>query len=143
MPAGACEVLTLHEVPGGHRYQVDQGHSQERLDAWLDKIARLGVPRYTLPVMTAHQMGSCRMGARPGDGSACDPLGECWEVEGLYVADTSLFPTPSGANPMITCEAVAVMVAQGLAARLAGQGLGKGAGAGRQRQSVKVEYSGQ
>jgi choline dehydrogenase-like flavoprotein len=59
-------------------------------------------------------------------------------VSGLFVADTSLFPTPSGANPMITCEATAAMVARGLAARLTGGGAAAG-GAAR-RAPVEVGY---
>jgi len=36
-------------------------------------------------------------------------------VSNLYVADASIFPTSTGVNPMITVEAMAYMVAQGLA----------------------------
>ena len=42
-----------------------------------------------------HQMGSCRMGSSP-DNSVTNSQGHCWEVEGLYVADASCFPTATG-----------------------------------------------
>jgi choline dehydrogenase-like flavoprotein len=35
-------------------------------------------------------------------------------VEGLYVADASLFPASSGVNPMITVMALAKIVAEGI-----------------------------
>ena len=42
-------------------------------------------------------------------------LAHAAQVSNLYVADASLFPTSTGVNPMITVEAMAYMVAQGLA----------------------------
>lgn len=45
--------------------------------------------------MSAHQMGSARMGISPST-SVCDGEGECWQVSGLFVADASAFPTSSG-----------------------------------------------
>ena len=52
--------------------------------------------------------------------SACDPHGEVWDVAGLYVADGSAFPTPSGVNPMVTIYAVSYLTAQGIADRWKG-----------------------
>ena len=65
-----------------------------------------------------HIMGSARMGGSPAT-SACNPLGETWDVRDLVVCDGSAFPTASGVNPMISIEAIAHMNARGLAARLA------------------------
>lgn len=64
-----------------------------------------------------HIMGSARMGGSP-ESSACNPLGETWDVQGLYVCDGSAFPTASGVNPMVSIEAIAHMNASGLAAAL-------------------------
>ena len=58
------------------------------------------------------------MGGSPAD-SACNPMGEAWEVRDLVVCDGSAFPTASGVNPMVSIEAIAHMNARGLAARLA------------------------
>jgi choline dehydrogenase-like flavoprotein len=63
-------------------------------------------------------MGSTRMGGSPDD-SACNPVGETWDVRDLVVCDGSAFPTASGVNPMVSIEAIAHMNARGLAARLA------------------------
>ncbi|XP_034702017.1 long-chain-alcohol oxidase FAO4A [Vitis riparia] len=63
------------------------------------------------PVCSAHQMGSCRMGVDPRS-SAVNQMGETWEVEGLYVADTSVFPTALGVNPMVTVQAIAYSTAK-------------------------------
>jgi long-chain-alcohol oxidase len=38
--------------------------------------------------------------------------GETWEVEDLYVADASVFPTALGVNPMITVQSIAYCTAQ-------------------------------
>nr|XP_043613555.1 long-chain-alcohol oxidase FAO4A [Erigeron canadensis] len=65
----------------------------------------------TTPICSAHQMGSCRMGVE-AKGSAVNPTGETWEVEGLYVADTSVFPTALGVNPMVTVQSIAYCTAQ-------------------------------
>jgi choline dehydrogenase-like flavoprotein len=66
-----------------------------------------------------HIMGSARMGGSPTT-SACDPRGETWDARDLYVVDASTFPTAPGVNPMISIEAVAHMVASGMARQLQG-----------------------
>ena len=69
-------------------------------------------------IFSAHQMGTARMGADPA-GHACDPSGRVRVgprddrvIRGLYVADTSLFPTGVGVNPMLTVMALARRVAR-------------------------------
>ncbi|MEO8207577.1 MAG: GMC oxidoreductase, partial [Chloroflexota bacterium] len=63
-----------------------------------------------------HQMGTVRMGAAAGD-HAADPRGRVRGttgrvIPGLYVADTSTFPTGVGVNPMITVMAMARRVSR-------------------------------
>jgi choline dehydrogenase-like flavoprotein len=65
---------------------------------------------------SAHQMGSARMGSDPAT-SVAAPTGELHDVPGVWIGDTSAFPTPSGANPMLTCMALAHRTAEHIAAR--------------------------
>jgi long-chain-alcohol oxidase len=73
-----------------------------------------------LQTQSVVQMGTCRMGADKTT-SVVDTRGECWDVEGLWVADASLLPTATGVNPMITTEAMALCVAENLASELLGK----------------------
>lgn len=79
--------------------------------AWLEKVRRLGAVPGNAPCASAHQMGTCRMSAS-GDGGVVDPQGKVWGTEGLYVADSSVFPSASGVNPMITVMAIADWIAR-------------------------------
>ena len=62
-------------------------------------------------------MGTCRIGGSDKL-HPVKPTGETREVKGLYVADTSAFPSASGANPMLTVQALAYYVAQQMKADL-------------------------
>lgn len=46
--------------------------------------------------------------------SATKPNGETWDVQNLYVADSSLFPTSLGINPMVTIQTIALSVSRGI-----------------------------
>ncbi len=61
-----------------------------------------------------HPMGTARISASPGEG-VCGIDGSVNGVDGLYVADASLFPTSVGVNPMMTIVAFAKRVAAGIA----------------------------
>ena len=56
-------------------------------------------------------MGTCRMGPHP-DRSVVDLRGRVHEVERLFVADSSLFPTCTGVNPQVSIMAFATRIAQ-------------------------------
>ena len=57
-------------------------------------------------LFSAHQMGTCRMGADPQT-SVANPYGELHDTPGVWIGDASAFPTASGTNPMITIMALA------------------------------------
>mmetsp|Transcript_79239 Transcript_79239/g.164467 ORF Transcript_79239/g.164467 Transcript_79239/m.164467 type:complete len:730 (+) Transcript_79239:158-2347(+) len=77
----------------------------------MEKLTKAGFEPYKDTVLSAHQMGTCRMGASPTT-SVVKNTCECWECEGLFVVDAASFPTSSGANPMITTYAIGYMASQ-------------------------------
>jgi choline dehydrogenase-like flavoprotein len=66
----------------------------------------------------AHQAGTCRFGADPA-ASVLDPDCRAHEVDNLYVADASFFPSIGAVNPALTVMANALRVAGHLRERLA------------------------
>ncbi|KAJ3035130.1 hypothetical protein HDV00_004301 [Rhizophlyctis rosea] len=110
--AGASEIFTGQQhLPS---LQVDskaeEPFASEEYKTWIAEMKR---QKWHIPLFCAHQMGTCRMSGDVKVG-ACNPEGETWEVKNLWVADTSLFPTASGVNPMLTTFSVADTVAQNL-----------------------------
>jgi choline dehydrogenase-like flavoprotein len=104
------------ELPGTD----EEVKRREAIDEYIDDIKKCGITaNYKNNLFSAHQMGTARMSATPGRGVTKD-TGELWAVHGLYVADSSLFPTPSGANPMVTTLALTYDMAQRLEQKLNG-----------------------
>ncbi|KAL0407943.1 UNVERIFIED_CONTAM: Long-chain-alcohol oxidase FAO4A [Sesamum radiatum] len=106
--AGAEEIGTLHNT--GRVLKVKQA-SEEELERFVKEESLRPLQKLSAPIGSAHQMGSCRMGVDPKT-SAVNPKGETWEVEGLFLADSSVFPTALGVNPMVTIQAIAYCTAQ-------------------------------
>jgi choline dehydrogenase-like flavoprotein len=115
LAGGAVAVSTTHSPP--LRLESEAGRpgavSEAPLERFLGEIARRGIAPHRLPLFTAHQMGSCRLGADRST-SVADPYGQVHGVRGLFVADASGFPTASGVNPMLSVMALAYRVAQGI-----------------------------
>jgi choline dehydrogenase-like flavoprotein len=65
----------------------------------------------------AHQAGTCRFGADPAT-SVLDVNCKAHEVDNLYVADTSFFPSIGAVNPALTTIANAIRVGEHIASRL-------------------------
>ncbi|KAL6968907.1 Long-chain-alcohol oxidase fao4a [Sarracenia purpurea var. burkii] len=106
--AGAEEIGTHHR--NGKALNVKRASLRE-FERFLKEESSRGLRDLLTPICSAHQMGSCRMGVEE-KGSAVAPTGETWDVEGLYVADSSVFPTALGVNPMVTVQAIAYCTAQ-------------------------------
>lgn len=104
--AGAREVGTCNS--DGETFV--SGASAADFDAYLARTRAKSFKKLSTITVSAHQMGTCRMGTHPST-SAVKPSGETWEVEGLFVADTSVFPTATGVNPMITVQSIAFCIA--------------------------------
>jgi len=94
-------------------YSAARNTIDETREEQMAEVRQMGFPLFKVPLFSAHQMGTCRMGSDPAT-SVVKPTCESWECEGLYVVDASVFPTSSGANPMVTTLAIAHMAAQGL-----------------------------
>jgi len=109
--AGAREVYTLHtRVTRITRKEKNNPMAWERFDARVD---RLGAGPNNIMLFSAHQMGTCRMGADPAK-SITDERGKVHGYHGLYVADGSIFPQASGINPMITIMGLAHWIGSGI-----------------------------
>ncbi|KAK4557380.1 hypothetical protein RGQ29_007223 [Quercus rubra] len=106
--AGAEEIGTHHCK--GKTLNVKNVGSTE-FERFVKEESSRALRGLSMPICSAHQMGSCRMGVDPKK-SVVNQMGETWEVEGLFVADTSVFPTALGVNPMVTVQAIAYCTAQ-------------------------------
>lgn len=80
---------------------------------WLASLEKAGNSPPVTPFGSAHQMGTCRMSSSKADG-VVNSRGLVWETENLYVADSSVFPSASGVNPMITTMATADYIARAI-----------------------------
>jgi len=119
--AGASELVLLAATPPVWRAGDD-------LDAYLARLRRLPLRLGGVTLFSAHQMGSCRMGADPAT-SVADVRGELHDTPGVWIGDASAFPTATGTNPMISVMALAHRTAEAIA---------HAAGASRPAASVPV-----
>ncbi|KAJ4386916.1 hypothetical protein N0V85_007924 [Neurospora sp. IMI 360204] len=106
---------------------MDKAITDPAFLAWLDDLKAHGNKPPATTFASAHQMGTCRMGATASEG-VVDPKGRVWGTEGLYVADASVFPSASGVNPMITNMAISDWIAQGMCKELVDEGVAVRAG---------------
>lgn len=98
-----------------HKDGEDPEFTDPKFAAWLRHMRAVGTKAGPEPsYLTAHQMGTCRMSAKPA-GGVVDPKGKVWGKENLYVADASVFPSASGVNPMVTCMAISEYISRQLA----------------------------
>lgn len=87
----------------------------EDVDGFIDRLLGLGWGKGGRTLFSAHQMGTARAGTDP-QSSVADPDGQLHDTSGVWIGDTSLFPTAVGSNPMVTCMALARRTAQAIAA---------------------------
>lgn len=100
---GATEVMS--PIRGLGRYRNVEDLRQALADRVIQDLA----------LYSSHPMSSCRMSADPETG----PLradGRMHRLEGLYVADASVFPTSLGVNPQYTTMAMATVLARKMVA---------------------------
>jgi len=82
----------------------------------LDEVRRLlarPVPKQSIRLYSIHLMGTARMSEDPRRG-VVDSFGQFHGRPGLFIADASIFPGPTGLNPMETVIALATRNARHL-----------------------------
>ena len=84
----------------------------------LDALDTSFVRPHGVPITAVHPMGTLRMGDDPKT-SVVRSTGEHHFVEGLFVADGSLFPTSLGGPPQISIYSFALHLAPHMIARAA------------------------
>ncbi|HYW23959.1 MAG TPA: GMC family oxidoreductase [Terriglobales bacterium] len=97
--AGAREIHALSRAPLAWRRGGD-------LDGFVRDLQALPTRPDAMPIFSAHQTGSCRMGEDPAS-SVAGPWGELHDCRGVWIGDGSAFPNATGINPMVTIMALA------------------------------------
>jgi choline dehydrogenase-like flavoprotein len=112
------ELARLHHAAGA--VEVFTGHAREMrwrqgddFDAYLAALEEASYAPNDVTCFTAHQMGSCRMGADPAT-SVADGRGELHDTKGVWIGDGSAFPTAPGVNPMVSIMSLAHRTAEAI-----------------------------
>jgi choline dehydrogenase-like flavoprotein len=111
--------VRLHEAGGAHMIgPLAEGAPTWRrgddLEAFIAAVKRIPFRAGGYKLFSAHQMGTCRMGADPQT-SVAGPFGELHDTKGVWIGDGSAFPTSSGTNPMVSIMALAHRTAEAIA----------------------------
>ncbi len=77
----------------------------------IKKIYDANIKPEEIEVLTVHAFATCRMGANPKR-SVTNPWGKSWDVERLFIADSSVIPSSLGVNPQETIMALATRTGQ-------------------------------
>ena len=106
LAAGAAEVI----VPTSRPVRI-------RREADLAAVDALDFAPATAPLISAHQQGTVRFAASPEKGGA-DPDGQVWGTKGVYVFDSSGYPTTSSSHTMAPILTTSRYLSAALLARL-------------------------
>jgi choline dehydrogenase-like flavoprotein len=68
----------------------------------------------TPPYPSTHNLGTCRMSEKPGDG-VCNKWGQTHDIKNLFISDGSQFTTSAGENPTLTIVTLAIRQAEYIA----------------------------
>jgi hypothetical protein len=108
----AAEAIRIHEAAGAQEIMVSLANQQliwkrgQNLESYIGTVAKQPIINGAQPMISAHQLCSCRMGKDPAT-SVADTNGELRDVKGVWIGDGSACPTALGANPMVTIMALA------------------------------------
>jgi len=116
-----AEAIRIHKAAGAQEILVSLAHQQliwrrgQNLESYIQTVIRQPIINGAQPMISAHQLCSCRMGNDPAI-SVADTNGELRDVKGVWIGDGSACPTSLGANPMVTIMALAHRTADRMAA---------------------------
>lgn len=113
--AGMVETARVMLAGGARRvtapvHRVGWHETPESLGAAL-----IGKVITDFSLYASHPMASCRMGVDRAS-SVIGPGGEAHGIGGLFLADSSIFPTSLGVNPQLTTMVLATAIARGMVA---------------------------
>lgn len=111
--------------PNGMRFEYDYPDElRARVFAYREALKRVIGPSLGALVLNSdqnlnygHTVGTCRSGDDP-ETSVVDAHNRAHDLENLYVADGSWFPSSGGINPSLTIAANALRVAEAIDAKL-------------------------
>src|SRR5262249_44686561 len=89
------------------------------LEGYIRNIMKQPLLDGAQPMISAHQLCTCRMGQDPSI-SVANTNGELYDVKSVWIGDGSACPTALGANPMVTIMSLAHRTADKMAQASAG-----------------------
>jgi len=105
--------IRIHEAAGAqeiyfalHNKLLRWHRHKESLERFIEQVLTQPLGGGVQPMISAHQLGSCRAGIDPTI-SVADTNCEVYGTKGIWIGDGSAFPTALGVNPMITIMAFA------------------------------------
>lgn len=120
-----AEACRIHQAAGaeeilfGLSNRIIAWKHGENLDDFIAKVTQEPIIDGAQPVISAHQLCTCRMGRDPNT-SVADPNGQLFDTQGVWIGDGSACPTSLGANPMVTIMALAERTADRLTQQTGG-----------------------
>lgn len=129
MPQESNRVTLNHEVTDQHGLPAPNVHFDDHAndEAMREHAFGQGESVYeavgasktvrTPPYPSTHNLGTCRMSEKPGDG-VVNEWGQAHDVPNLFVSDGSQFTTGAAANPTLTIVALAIRQAEHLAGEI-------------------------
>jgi choline dehydrogenase-like flavoprotein len=105
------KLIRLHEAAGAQEImslarRLPHWRRGDNLERFIERAQRVPQRAGGQQLVSAHQMGTARMGTDPQT-SVANPFGELHDVKGVWIGDGSAFPTASGVNPMVSIMALA------------------------------------
>ena len=100
-----ASIAAVHDALAGELARLGIGVLEEPLDA--------GAEPWPIDQDASHHMGTTRMGTDPAT-SVCDPDLRLHEVENVFLAGASVFPSSGCANPTYTLVALSIRLARHL-----------------------------